>query len=140
MKKTTAGFHKTKSGKNRKARFFDLDDKEVRKIQGFLDWYERVWCISTNKHLANDFSDELHFCIALDFNRPAPGKDRTEIGQWEYQAKYGGDKEALTGLAKALGRAVRMLPFSRIPMPRLLTFVPSDPHKGFHLPAELAKV
>jgi predicted amidophosphoribosyltransferase len=139
MGRSPAGFQDSKSGKTSKARFFDLDEKDVRKIQDFIEWYERVWCISTNKHLEKDFSDELDFCIALDSNRPAPERDRTELGEWEYRAKYGGDTEALRGLAKELCRAIRMLPPARLPKPRLLTYVPPEPGKGFDLAAELAK-
>jgi predicted amidophosphoribosyltransferase len=108
-------------------------------IRAFLDWYGRTVCISTNRQLKDKFSDELDFCIALDMNSPGPKEDRTEIGEWRYQAKFKQNVDARAALASKLCRAVRMLPLAKVPIPRLLSYVPSDPGKDFCLPAELAK-
>jgi predicted amidophosphoribosyltransferase len=139
VKLTSAGFRDSSSGKTRIANFPALIEKDVKRIQAFLDWYGRVVCLSTNEHLEDDFSDELDFCLALDFNKPRPGKDRTELGGLEYHAKYHQDANAVAGLAKELARAVRWLPPSKLPKPRLLTYVPSDPGREFYLPSELAR-
>ena len=95
LKKNSDGFHDTSRGKHRFAAFPDLDERDVSKIQAFLDFYERTLCLSTNKNIENDFTDELDFCVALDLIRSAPNrKDRTEIGEWEHQAKYSQDADA----------------------------------------------
>jgi predicted amidophosphoribosyltransferase len=139
VKKARAGFRDSSTGKTRIATFSDLDEQGVRRIQGFLEWYGRAVCVSTNEHLESHFADELDFCLALDFTRPSPDQDRTPIGEWEYQAKYHQDEAALAGLAKELCQAARWLPPSRMPQPRLLTYVPSDPDREFYLPAELVE-
>lgn len=139
-KKAGAGFRGDPSGNERLATFSRLNEGEVKWIQAFLAWYRRIVCISTNRHLRGRFSDELDFVLALDFTRPSlAAKDRTEIGEWVYQAKYNRDGPSLVGLSSELCHAVRRLPLSKVPTPRLLSYVPSDPGRGFCLPATLAK-
>jgi predicted amidophosphoribosyltransferase len=137
-KKTISGFKDSSTGKTRMATLADLDDAGLKKVQHFIQWYERAVCLGINQRLGDTFSDELDFCFALDTNRTAPGSERTQIGEWEYQAKYAGDKAALDALAKELCVAVRMLPRSRFPRPRLLSSVPASHGGGFHLVGELA--
>jgi predicted amidophosphoribosyltransferase len=116
-----------------------LPDREVERIEGFLRFFERAVCLGINKHLGKEFSDELDFCLALDFGKPSPTADRTVIGELEYQAKYHQDSEAIGELGRELAIAVRSLPRDAIPRPRLLTFVPSDRRQRFCLPALLAR-
>lgn len=140
MKLSKRGFRDSKSAKTRLAFFPSLDDRAVERIEGFLTFFARAVCLTTNRHLKSCFSDELDFCLALDFNKPSPAAGRTEIGQWEYQAKYQHDKEALAELAARLVEVVvHSLPLSKIPKPRLLTFVPSAAGQDYCLPAEFVK-
>jgi hypothetical protein len=139
MAKSATGFRNSSTGKTKYAFFQGLDDPAVRKIEAFLEFFARAVCLSTNKHLGDRFADELDFCLALDFNRPSPTEGRTEIGEWEYQAKYHQAEAALAELANGLAQAIHWLPRSWIPKPRLLTCVPSDPGKEFYLPAGLAE-
>ncbi|MFO0969136.1 MAG: hypothetical protein U0793_26575 [Gemmataceae bacterium] len=90
--------------------------------------------------MAKAFSDELDFCLALDFTKPTPTtEDRTEIGELEYHAKYHQSSEAIGELQKELTFAVRSLPPDAISRPRLLTYVPSNAVQDFCLPALLSR-
>lgn len=60
-------------------------------MERFLEWCEHItndvlW-VYLSKNISQYFSDELDFCIALDFNF-VYGNGRTEIGEAEYQLKY----------------------------------------------------
>ncbi len=139
MKQSRTGFRDSKSGKTRYAFFSVLPAREVQRIEGFLRFFERAVCLGANKHIQKEFSDELDFCLALDFAKPSPTEDRTEIGELEYQAKYQQNSEALGELQKELAFAVRSLPPSAMCRPRLLTYVPSDRSQQFCLPALLTR-
>jgi hypothetical protein len=144
LKKAVNGFQDSSTGKTRIARFANLEDPDLKKIGGFIDWYERGVCLSTNKHLNPVFSDELDFCLALDYIRSNPKADRTQIGEWLYRAKYHPDEQevaeqAVAGLAKELCKAARMFPPTRLGKPRLLIYVPPYPAKRLYLPAALAQ-
>ena len=67
VKKTRVGFRESASGKTRIATFPNLDEQDVGKIRGFLNWYGRIVCLSTNEHLQDSFSEELDFCLALAY-------------------------------------------------------------------------
>src|SRR5262249_39745239 len=88
MKQSRTRFRNSKSGKTRYAFFSALPQREVQRVEGFLAFFGRAVCLSVNKHLRNDFADELDFCIALDFAKPSPTGERTVIGELEYAAKY----------------------------------------------------
>jgi predicted amidophosphoribosyltransferase len=132
-----SGFKDSVAGK--RCTFPTLDPSIVNKIRNFLRFFAQAVCISMSKYLRTSFSAEMDFCLALDFNKPNPGKDRTEIGELEYQAKYQEDAGAITQLGSKLASAVRLLPLKGMSRTRLLTFVPASPGTGFHLPARLVK-
>jgi predicted amidophosphoribosyltransferase len=137
--RSNTGFLTSSTGKTKFAFFPELDERAVKRIETFLAFYERAVCIGANRHLEDSFSDELDFCLALDFIRPSPKEARTGMGELEYQAKYHRDAEALDGLSNELVAALRVLPAAQVPKPRLLTWVPGDPDKKFHVPAQLAR-
>lgn len=139
MAKSKNGFRYSSTGKTKLAFFPSLDNQAFKKVDGFLQFYERAVYLGRNKHLEGHFSEELDLCHALDFNKPSPDEGRTEIGEWEYQAKYNQDEEALAALAQKLSTAIGWLPRSSIPKPRLLSYVPSGPEKVFYLPVRLAQ-
>ncbi len=120
------------------ALFSDLEEQAVKTVTAFLDFYARAVCISANRHLEGMFAEELDFCLALDFNKTSPQGSRTQIGDWEYHAKYHQDKEATTDLGKVLCLGFRWLPWRHISKPRLVTFIPCDPQKKVYLPRTLA--
>jgi len=126
-------------GESQIARLRELTIREIELIQKFITWYQRSICISTNKHLDGVFFDELDFCLALDKNYPEPGQERTEIGEWEYQAKYKHDDAAAKKLASEMVRAIRSVQ-SFANAPRLLSYVPSSSSNKFYLPAEIASL
>lgn len=139
MKNSRTGFRKSNSGRTEYAFFSQLPPREIQRIEGFLKFFGRAVCLGINKHLKGEFSDEMDFCLALDFAKPSPTEDRTEIGELEYQAKYQQNSEALGELQRELALAVRSLPPDVIRRPRLLTYVPSDPRQPFCLPAALTR-
>lgn len=60
-------------------------------IDDFLKWCDEatkevIW-LGLNKNIREYFSNELDFCLAVDFNY-FYGNGRTEIGEVEYQLKY----------------------------------------------------
>jgi predicted amidophosphoribosyltransferase len=137
MRRCGAGFTDSSTGKTRVAILANLNEQEVEGIQSFLAFFERAVCLGVNKHLRTNFTGELDFCLALDFNKPTPQDARTEIGEWEYQAKYHGNKEALAHLADRMAVAIRRIPRPMIPKPRLITYVPPAQGKKSSLPSEL---
>lgn len=139
MKQSRTGFLKSRSGKTQYAFFASLAPREIQRIEGFLKFFERAVCLGVNKHLTTRFADEVDFCVALDFAKPSPSAERTEIGELEYQAKYQQNSEAIGELQRELAFAVRSLPPDAMPRPRLLAHVPSTPGQQFCLPALLTR-
>ncbi len=133
------GFRDSHSGQTRIARFQKLLDKNLTDGNAFIEHYSRVVILGKNDYIKVDFEDELDFCLALDYNKPKPGPDRTEIGELEYRAKYQQDKGAIGQLVDGLVQAAKRVPKELMPKPWLFTYVPSDPSKGFCLPATLAQ-
>jgi hypothetical protein len=78
----------SESGRTVVATYRRLVNKEDDTIRDWIAFFERAVLIGINKHLRPYFHDELDFALALDFNKPEPGDERTEIGQYEYEAKY----------------------------------------------------
>ncbi|MCC3381779.1 phosphoribosyltransferase [Paenibacillus farraposensis] len=60
-------------------------------LNQFVEWLHEVnshlW-LSLNKNLKDDFIDELDYCVAADWNISFDTKERTEVGEAEYQIKY----------------------------------------------------
>jgi predicted amidophosphoribosyltransferase len=66
--------------------------------------------LGLNPHIEDFFSDDLDFCMALDFNYdPSRGK-RTIYGEAEYQLKYQGSRQHFQVLGSALVEAIADLP------------------------------
>jgi len=139
LEQTHAGFQQSHVGRTMYAIFPLLPTQEIQRIEGFLTFFERVVCLGLNRHLADAFSDELDFCLALDFTKPKPEADRTEIGELEFQAKYEQNSDAIGELQRELASAVQMLPPAAIRRPRLLTYVPCEAGRDFYLPARLTR-
>lgn len=119
MRRSRTGFKPSKSGKTKFAFFRGLVERDLQRIESFIKFFGQAVCLDLNRHLGNNFSNELDFCLALDFTKPSPDKERTVVGELEYQAKYHHNSEAITELAKELAFAIQALPPSAIPRPRL---------------------
>jgi predicted amidophosphoribosyltransferase len=137
--KSNTGFRDSRTGKTRFAFFDTLDSGAQQRVQAFIGHYGRVVALGLNKYIDKVFSDELDPCLALDFNKPEPGRARTEIGELEYLAKYQQDAEAMAALASHAVQGLRMLPRRPFPRPRLLTYVPCEPEKDVYLPRTVAE-
>jgi predicted amidophosphoribosyltransferase len=137
--KSNTGFRNSRTGQTKFAFFPELAEKDLQKINAFIQHYSRVVALGMNDYIRGSFGDELDLCLALDLNKPEPGPKRTAIGELEYQAKYHRDQGAISELVRYLGAAVVQLPRRLLPKPRLLTFVPSDPGSDFCLPAILVE-
>ncbi len=135
MGKSQYGFRDTKSGNNKRAFFEGLTDQDIKKVNGFIEYYKTRVVLGRNCHINPYFSDEVDFCLALDFIRSEPrATQRTEIGELEYSAKYHHDDDCCDELAKLLTTAVRRLPPTIFAKPRRITYIPTDPDRGFYLP------
>lgn len=95
----------------------DKLDKEL--LQDVIDWCEYansyIW-LSTNKN-TRDFFDgnEIDFCLALDWNYDLYKKNRTPLGEAEYQLKYQLPKGYLeTNDAKKFKKALKTALYSSI--------------------------
>lgn len=115
-----------------------LTEAEVEKLDSWGAHYERCVFLGLSEHINEHFSDELNFCVALDYNF-VPDEGRTDYGEAEYQLKYGagGDKEfdlLVSGLTTAYG----YLPLPGSDDDLLLTSIPVKP-EGNQLATQLAQ-
>lgn len=66
-------------------------DSKREEINDFIKWAQSanrfIW-LGLNKNIEGDFSDELDFCIANDWNVDLEADRRTDVGEAEYQIKY----------------------------------------------------
>jgi hypothetical protein len=72
-----------------------LDEEDLENIQAWKDKFERYVLLGLNTHIEDHFSDELDFCMALDFNIDPSAQKRTVFGEAEYQFKYQGSRQHL---------------------------------------------
>jgi hypothetical protein len=112
MAKSNTGFRvDRKYDYNRLAFFVGLSEADVARIHGFLLRFEQLIVVGLNKNIDSHFSDEMEFCMALDWVMPKPGENRTLIGELRYRAKFRNDSRAAVKLVAPLVEAVELLPF-----------------------------
>lgn len=106
-----------------------MNDEDLEAIADWRDRFEHYVLIGLNKYIATHFSNELDFCLALDFNYDAKAEKRTLYGEAEYQLKYQHSRPHLNVLRAALKEA-----FSDLPIPAeeednniVVSCVPSNP-------------
>jgi hypothetical protein len=138
LEKSSTGFRDSRSGKTKHAYFPDLAYGEVHRIESFIAAYQRLVILSLNDHIEDHFTDDLDSCIALDYNLAEHDK-RTEIGELEYKAKYSQDPAAIDALVSEMAQALHRIPKPRHAWRCLLTYVPPQPGKRFHLPKIIAE-
>jgi predicted amidophosphoribosyltransferase len=138
MQTAKKGFEPAPGTSDRVAVFEELDEHAIMTVTSFLEHYGKAVCLGVNRYLSGEFADELEFCVALDFNKRGPQDRRTEIGEWEYRAKYGQDKDAATKLLKPLRTGLHWLPWARLAQPRLITYVPCEAKRKVYLARDLA--
>ncbi|MBK9745780.1 MAG: phosphoribosyltransferase [Chloroflexi bacterium] len=118
--------------------FKGIGDSEVDDIRTFLNDFGFNMLIGKSGWIASHFGDELDVCIALDKNYKSL-TERTEIGELEYQAKWGESEEALDGLVHYLLEAMECANRFCITEQSYISYIPFNVGKPFDLPSELAR-
>jgi len=116
-----------------------LSEEEMDMVEEWKERFSQYVLIGLNANIDSLFSDELDFCLALDFNYDDknPGM-RTLYGEAEYQLKYHTNIQALDTLSNALSKALNELTLMFRPRDPVLSIVPSRPDKC-SVPRKLAK-
>jgi predicted amidophosphoribosyltransferase len=116
-----------------------LDENDLEQIEEWKQKFESYVLIGLNPNICDHFSNELDFCMALDYNFDRSTEKRTLYGEAEYQLKYKQSRPHLSTLVAALVSALGDLPIPNAERENaILTYVPSDPEK-FSIPRMLAK-
>lgn len=68
--------------------FPELSDEDQQRITQWCSAFEQFVLLGLNPNIEQYFSDELDFCMALDFNFNPDKNQRTKYGKAEYQLKY----------------------------------------------------
>ncbi len=102
-----------------------LDEDDLSAIDEWSERFEQYVLLGLNPNIENHFSDELDFCLALDFNYDHDAKRRTYYGEAEYQLKYQHSRQHFNALAAALVDALDDLPVPTLAA--FITSVPADP-------------
>lgn len=87
-----------------------LEEADVEQIQDWKEHFETYVLLGSNSHLDGHFTDELDYCMALDYNYLPAEEKRTFIGEAEYQLKYQGSLAQFGALRSALVEALAYLP------------------------------
>ena len=123
------GWRTSKNGKMRYLWFAELSETDVAVIEEWRDRFKKYVLLGKNDHLKEHFTDELDFCLALDFNKEDPSSERrTLFGEAEYQAKYHQSSQHLSVLGHALMDAIKDLPIPAAHQASYcLTCIPAPP-------------
>jgi predicted amidophosphoribosyltransferase len=109
-RKTSKPWKASPNGKMRYLWFPGLDEDEVAAIDDWRGRFEKYVLLGLNSHIEDHFTNELDFCMALDFNYDRAAEKRTIYGEAEYQLKYQGSRQHFQVLVHALVEAVADLP------------------------------
>lgn len=140
LPKFTFEWRKSSTGKSYFTYLRDLDDDDIEKVQSFLADYKNLVLIGLNKNIKDHFTDELDYCIALDFNRNKPeDENRTEAGTLEYEAKYKKSEKSIEKLADLFYVYIKRIPGLNFADDISICYVPAERGKEFHLPKILAE-
>jgi len=139
VQKAPKGWKTNKTG-NRQYLWFPpdaLDEDDLKAIDDWKDRFGHYVLIGLNRNIQDHFSDELDFCMALDYNYDPSAEKRTLYGEAEYQLKYQHSRPHLSALQGALAAA-----FADLPIPAgetvVITHVPASPDKC-NVPRKLAR-
>ncbi len=131
-KKSPTGW-KTSSGGKMKYLWFPpekLDDEDIEVIEDWREKFEHYVLLGLNRYIESHFSEELDFCMALDFNYSPEAQSRTIYGEAEYRLKYRQSRSNFKVLEAALEDAIDDLPIPpEYEKLICVTSVPSDPNK-----------
>lgn len=142
MHKSSSGWHQGDNANEKYIYFGNLKDSEVIQVNEFIEIYKKLVILGLNKYIESKFSDELDFCIALDYpakNLSERASGRGIIGELVHLAKYKQrlDKanELVAFLVKAILRMLKGKSYSQFS----LSYVPKEDRAKFYLPKYLAE-
>lgn len=116
-----------------------LDEDDLDAINEWREKFGQYVLIGLNSNIEDHFSDELDFCMALDFNYDPAAEKRTVFGEAEYQLKYQGSRQHFQVLRNALAEAVADLPIPQaFEDSYCLSCIPGDPAEQT-IPRRLAR-
>lgn len=142
------GWKKSQKNENIFNLWIPDDRMELDKLEDLKSWAEaanrHIW-LSTNQNTKDFFvGDELDYCVAADWNFSFEVRRRTEVGEAEYNLKYGKHllaqeqkKNYVTILKDALTDCVSCLPFDISSF--IVTTIPAIREKQTKLSWNLAK-
>jgi predicted amidophosphoribosyltransferase len=115
-----------------------LVDTEMEIVEEWVERFKRYVLIGLNDNIRSEFSNELDFCLALDYNFDILRDKRTLYGEAEYLLKYRGDIQYIdilsSGLLQALQELQEMFKFAD----PIISIVPSTPDRC-SVPRKLAR-
>lgn len=116
-----------------------LTDETIGIVESFCHRHRQQVIIGLNRHLDGRFSDELDYCIALDYDFDCPQSRRqTKAYRLLCDAKYGRNPLRIRPLGILLARAVSPLLQKDLRSPVLITHIPSSGPKQGNLTSLLA--
>jgi len=116
-----------------------LSEKDVEMINEWQERFSQYVLIGVNKHIGSIFSNELDFCLALDYTHKKDDPEkRTLYGETVYQLKYKGDIHSLDILSSGLVKALNELKMMFQVCDPILSIIPSHTDKC-NVPRKLAK-
>lgn len=87
-----------------------LDDNDMERLEDWRERFAQYVLLGLNPNIEEHFSDELDFCMALDYNIDPDADRRTIYGEAEYQLKYKESRQHLKVLKDGLIEALADLP------------------------------
>ena len=108
--KSPQGWKIKPNGAMRYLWFPGLEDEDVTAAKEWCERFSTYVLLGLNPNIESHFSDELDFCMALDFNYNPSSEKRTVFGEAEYQLKFKGSRQHLQVLGHAMLDAIADLP------------------------------
>ncbi|MCK4858813.1 MAG: hypothetical protein KAT58_12635, partial [candidate division Zixibacteria bacterium] len=138
MQKALSPWEYSEGGKSKFTIFTALTLREIDRIRQFIVDYRQLVLLGLNKNIEAYFADELDACLALDYNYKSPAL-RSEIGEWEYQAKYNRSRKATRQLGEKMLTAMKRFPTTALGVDTCISYVPPNPDRSNDLPRNLAE-
>jgi predicted amidophosphoribosyltransferase len=116
-----------------------LSDREIEIIKQWIERYKQYVLLGCNSYIGTVFSNELDFCLALDYTYDKSIEKRTIYGEVEYQLKYRNNIQCLDILSDGLSRVLIELSKMFDIHDSIISIVPSS-IKPCCIPRKLAKL
>lgn len=140
MRKAHSPWKESSSRKAMNLILSGLTDIDIERVERFIGDFKRHVVLGPSRHIEPYFTNEVDFCLALDFNFASVEEGRyTEIGKLEYVAKYQGSTAAGDEIAERMISAFHRIPAADKSLDCCLTYIPPSPNKEYYLPRYLAE-